>query len=198
MIIRIIYILIFFSGFAVAGRAHPHLFVDAKLTFVFDEKGLAGIKEHWTFDEMFSAMILEDFDTNHDKQLNTEEIGSIKHKAFANLKNFEYFTFVRIDDKPFKAEYVKDFHAEMQAEKLIYQFFVPCHVTAIPQYKTMKVSIFDKSYFTAIQLTEDKSLLKGKADIFEINTKVHRVKEFICFEEDGFPETTILKFRCQP
>ncbi len=175
--------------------AHPHLFVEAKLSIVFDEKGLAGIEEQWCFDEMFSAMIIEDFDKNKNQQFEVEEISILKKEAFSNLESFEYFTHVRLDGKFFKVEYVKDFQAEIKNEKIVYKFYVPCPVAAGERIKTIKLSIFDKSYYTAIQLMDSKPKLKGEFGFYEIHTQVKRVKEFICFEEDGFPETMILKFR---
>jgi ABC-type uncharacterized transport system substrate-binding protein len=184
-------------GFSITSGAHPHLFVDAKLTILFDEKGMAGIEEHWTFDEMFSAMIIEEFDKNKDKKFDVREMASLKNEAFSNLESFEYLTHVRIDGTPFKVKYVKDFRAEIENEKIIYKFSVPCHVTAIKQNKTIKISVFDMSYYTAIQIADDKSEIKGEFELFEVHTKTHRVKEFICFEEDGFPETLVLKFRRQ-
>jgi ABC-type uncharacterized transport system substrate-binding protein len=47
-----------------SASAHPHVYVDARVDVVFDDKGLAGFKVTWVFDEMFSNMIAYDFDTN--------------------------------------------------------------------------------------------------------------------------------------
>ena len=44
--------------------AHPHVFIRNTLTFVFDENGLKGIEQRWVFDEMFSAGIIFDYDTD--------------------------------------------------------------------------------------------------------------------------------------
>ena len=35
--------------------AHPHIFIDAKVTVVFDDAGnIAGLKQDWSFDKAFS------------------------------------------------------------------------------------------------------------------------------------------------
>ena len=51
-------ILLFFGTFISPASAHPHVFVDYGISFVFDEKGLTGIAIDWAFDEMFSQMLL--------------------------------------------------------------------------------------------------------------------------------------------
>ena len=40
------------------------MFIDSWVTVVFDEKGLEGFKIRWVFDEMFSSMMIMDFDTS--------------------------------------------------------------------------------------------------------------------------------------
>lgn len=178
--------------------AHPHLFVDAILTAVFDEKGLAGFEEYWEFDEMFSTMIVEEHDKNRDGIFDDEEIELIKNKAFMNLKNFGFFTHITIDGKTFRIVYVKDFKAEIKGEKISYSFFIPCHVAACSRNKIIKISIYDTTYYTAIQLLDELPRLKGNTDLYEIASELKRVNNFICFEENGYPETTIVKFRHRP
>jgi len=42
--------------------SHPHVFIYNSIKVVFDEKGLAGFELKWVFDDMFSNMIINDFD----------------------------------------------------------------------------------------------------------------------------------------
>ena len=87
-----LYFFFVFLLYATKTLSHPHIFVDCTLSFVFDENGFAGIKERWVFDEMFSSMILNDFDKDRNLSLDSQEIVAIKKGAFSNLKNFNYFT----------------------------------------------------------------------------------------------------------
>ena len=54
--------------------AHPHVFIENRLTIVFDSKGLAGIEVKWVFDEFFSNMIVTDYDQNRNHKLENAEI----------------------------------------------------------------------------------------------------------------------------
>ena len=51
------------------GITHPHVFISQRTCFVFDDKGLAGFRVNWAFDEMFSVMISEDFDSDQNQVL---------------------------------------------------------------------------------------------------------------------------------
>ena len=57
--------------------AHPHIFVDTSIQFLFDtEEKLAGIRVIWVYDELYSLLITEDLglDQDFDGQLTPEEI----------------------------------------------------------------------------------------------------------------------------
>ena len=55
--------------------AHPHVFIDATIEVIFDDKGLAeGVRIGWTYDEYFSLLIIEDrgLDPDYDNVLTPE------------------------------------------------------------------------------------------------------------------------------
>ena len=112
-------------------QAHPHTFINQKIKVVFDDKGVAGFNIWWEFDEMFASMIVGDYDSNNNNVLEKNEVAVIKEKAFSYLSNFNYFIFIKIDNKVFDVKFIKDFFAKIKNKKLIYEFFVPCHVSAV-------------------------------------------------------------------
>jgi len=175
--------------------AHPHLFIESSLIIHFDEKGLAGIEETWVFDEMFSASVIDDQDKNQDGKFDEAETAVIKEEAFDNLKDFDYFTYIRINGEPFAPEYVKGFKPSIEKDKLVYNFYVPCHVSASVANKKIEVSIFDTSYFTAVTMLDEKPALQGTPDAFEVSTLMYRNKDFVFLGRDGFPETLTIKLR---
>lgn len=151
---------------------HPHVFIDQRIEIVFDEKGLAGFKLEWEFDEMFSSMITGDYDKNRNRHLEPDEIATIKKEAFSYLSNYDYFVFVEIDGTPFQVRFVKDFSAALTKNKLTYTFFVPCHVAARPDYRHIVVATFDPSYYTAIFFAEDRPTALTNAAPFEVKSVI--------------------------
>lgn len=146
---RVLLLLLMTLYSVVPAYAHPHVFVDNTLTFKFDAKGLAGISVQWTFDEMYSAGIIFDFDDG-DGVFSVQENMVLKKENFDNLKEYGYFVDVVIDHTPFNVVFVKDFVATIKNGQLIYSFFVPCHVSASHHTKMVQVGVVDESNFVAI------------------------------------------------
>lgn len=82
-------------------NVHPHVFIVQRLNLVFDENGLAGIKVRWKMDDMFASMIAEDHDQNRNGTLEPGEVRSVRENAFIFIKEFNFFTFIKIDSRPF-------------------------------------------------------------------------------------------------
>jgi len=82
--------LCFFIALLSAGSAwgHAHVWIHGAVIVHFDEKGVAGFKQEWVFDEMFSHMIIHDFDKNKNGRFEPEEVKEVYRGAFSNLKDF--------------------------------------------------------------------------------------------------------------
>jgi ABC-type uncharacterized transport system substrate-binding protein len=172
-----ILVMILFSLFGLlcdSALSHPHVFVVQRIEIVFDDKGLAGFKILWRFDEMFSSMIVGDYDKNQNRSLEPDEIKAIKKGAFSYLSNYHYFTFVKIDGQPFEVKFVTDFWAEVKENKLIYRFFVPCHVAARSSHRHIVAANYDPSYYTAIFYAEDRPAALKNAGAFDVGTAIRQ------------------------
>ena len=176
-------------------KAHPHVFIVQRLTLVFDEKGLAGVKVRWKFDDMFASMIAEDHDANGNGQLEPEEVQSVKENAFAYIKTQNYFTFIKIDNRPFEVKFVTDFNAVLDDKRLVYEFFIPCHVTAIDANKKISVTTYDPSYYSAIYFAEKTPVSLEAADAFDVNTAIREDAETSIYYDMVHPWALYLEFR---
>lgn len=147
--------LVFLSLFsALPALAHPHVFVDNAVTFVFDGADLVGVRERWLFDDMFGTMIREDFDTDGDGAFSAEEAEKVRTGAFDNLKTFDYFTFIEVDGEPFRVTRVSDFRTGFEDGRLFYEFFVPCRVEGAAE-RSVVLSVHDPEYYADIYTPED-------------------------------------------
>jgi len=175
--------------------AHPHVFIVQRLEIVFDHQGLAGFKVCWSFDDMFSAMIGDDYDRNKNGALEPAEVASIKEGAFSNLAEYSYFIFVRIDGNPFEVKYVKNFSARLSKGKLVYEFLVPCHVRAIRNSKHIVVAIYDPSYYTSIEFAQKNPVGLRNAESFEVKSEVKEDKSTAIYYGMIHPWALFLDFR---
>lgn len=136
-------------------QAHPHAWIDCEITARFDARGLAGFQQNWIFDEMFSATFIDEFDQDKNRVIDSAENARLKAEAFDNLKNFGYFNDIRIDGTTFPVQFVTEFQARIDgAGRLVYEFFIPCHVTAISTFKTVAIGVYDQSFYSDIGYTE--------------------------------------------
>lgn len=53
---------------------HPHVFIDVEADVEIKDGKINSITQRWVFDEMFSSMVLMDYDKNRNKRIDLNEI----------------------------------------------------------------------------------------------------------------------------
>ncbi len=153
-------LLVFQAWCCLAGHAafaHPHAFVSCTFSFVMDSQGLAGFRQRWVLDEMTTVSVLDVVDQNRDGILSPEEKQSLRDLSVNSLREFGYFTTVRINGRPFPVRTITDFSAELKDHRLIYDFRVPCPVTAVPGlHQQVKVAVYDDSFYTYVAYATER------------------------------------------
>jgi len=175
--------------------SHPHVFISQKIDVSFDNKGLAGFAIRWTFDDMFTSMIVGDYDKNQNKILEKNEVVLIKKEAFSYLSEYNYFVFIKIDGKSFDVKYIKNFSAELNDKKLVYTFFVPCHVSASNDSKQIIVASYDPSYYSAIDFPNKNPMTTWNSDLFIIKAVVKKDPSTSIYYGQINPWALFLDFR---
>ena len=176
-------------------NAHPHVFIEQNLKIIFDEKGVAGINVHWKFDDMFSNMILEDYDLNKNSTLEKSEVLSIREKAFSYIAEFDYFIYIKINNRPFKVQYVTDFFAELEQGRLVYDFLIPCHVSASSNFKKITIASYDPNYYSAVYFSEQEPYTLVHHNGFEIEADIKRDRSISIYYDMINPWSLFLDFK---
>ncbi|HAR63392.1 MAG: hypothetical protein DKM50_08845 [Candidatus Margulisiibacteriota bacterium] len=174
--------------------SHPHIFIESSVSVVMDKDGLLGIRTNWVFDEMFSSVIYEEYDKNKDKRFNAQETKLIQSTAFSNLKGYNYFSSISIDNKPFPVTYVKDFSVKPAGEKVVYQFFIPCSVKAIKEYKEVRLAMYDSTYYMDIRFS-GKSAGVENVGTYEVQQKMSENPKLAYWDGLMVPQEIVYKFR---
>jgi ABC-type uncharacterized transport system substrate-binding protein len=144
---------------ALVGRAepvaaHPHVWIDAVVTFVFEDGHLVGLRHHWRFDEFFGSFVIEEHDVNGDGAFDAAEVGAIRDAAFANLREFDYFTHVRLDGDKLPLHEVSSFAARIEDEILVYEFTMPLPEPVDPGKSAIAASVYDAEYYVEVLLDQ--------------------------------------------
>jgi ABC-type uncharacterized transport system substrate-binding protein len=160
---RILVSVIFAAVTVVPVFAHPHVFINNKMTVLFEGGMLKGIAFRWTFDEMFSAMILTDFKPDAEGSFSAKTASGIKAGAFDNLENYHYFLAFSIGNKPLKKIQIEEFTPSVvEGGKLVYAFFVPLNLPVTGQEQAVRVTVYDDSYYVAFDVMHaDDAVIKG-------------------------------------
>ena len=158
-------VLMFFLSGVQDYSAHPHVFMETGTEFVFNENELEGFNLEWVFDEMFSSVIMEDCDRNKDGEINGKELKVVEKDYFANLEEHNYFCHIMQDGNKREVKKIERFNAYMGKDKrMVYKFFVPMKIPLNEQFKNIKLSVYDDTYYIAVGMSEKNAVhVKGIA-----------------------------------
>ena len=144
------------SAFVVTGAAaHPHVFVDAKATILFDGQGrISAVANTWEFDEAFTAFAVSGLDGDGDGKLSASELAPLAKVNIDSLKEYDYFTYLLAGDSKHGFVTPTQYHLEYHGDRLTLFFTLPLK-DPVPVDGTVAVEIFDPEYFVAFTFVED-------------------------------------------
>ena len=142
-----------------AANAHPHVFIDARVTFQFNDNSLQGFWAEWAFDELFTSMIVLDFGAPRQGSFSDSLIQEIHDGAFSNLQFYDYFTYVIADGKSHATDSIEQFSAFMRNHRIVYRFFVPFRHPLDNRERTLRVRMYDHTFFTDIAFERQRPVL---------------------------------------
>lgn len=88
--------------------AHPHVWVTVENIVVYERGSIAAILHTWTFDEMYTTMAIQGLDKNNDGNYDRDELAELAKVNMDGLKEFAYFTHVKLADQALAVEDPKD------------------------------------------------------------------------------------------
>lgn len=144
-----------FLLFSISLFAHPHVFINNSLEFIWSGKNLQGVHVRWDFDRFFSADIINWLDENKDGVFNKTETQQVYNRAFINLKNYYFYSFMRQGKKRTNPASVSQFVARQKDGILIYEFYID-----LSSYKGGKLAfaMYDYTYYCDIQPAEHQPI----------------------------------------
>lgn len=176
--------------------AHPHVFINNKMTVLFEAGALQGISFQWTFDDMFSNMMLSDYDPKHTGQFDAARIKALKEGAFDNLENYHYFVAMTIGTKPVTHFKIERFTPSVTGtNKLVYSFFIPLRVAVQAKEQSIRLTVYDDTYFVAFDLLhlEDVTVTAGPDIACDLAIEKTKVKPQ--WPGQYMPDQLVIRFK---
>ncbi len=144
--------------------AHPHVFVDARTQVVFDAEGkIVAVRQIWRFDDAFSAFASQGLDKNGDGILSVEELQPLAKVNVDSLKDYDYFTFLRVEGKRSGFKIPTEYWLQSSDGYLTLFYTLNLMQPVKPDAKGVTLDVFDPGYFVDFQFVEKDPVVLEKA-----------------------------------
>ena len=126
---------------AALALAHPHVFVDATVKVLFEPSGLVGIRNHWVYDELYSAAMM------------STEPGKLCTEILEPFRNNNFYNYVQLGSSFLRVSEYKGCKASFKDNRLVLDFDVSVSSALKPDYTMLVVVVADPTNY--IQMTAD-------------------------------------------
>lgn len=136
--------------------AHPHVVVTSKSEIVYDGHGsVTGVRQIWTFDDMFSSFATQGLDKNDDGQLSRDELQALAQTNVESLKEYDYFTIAKLGGEKLLFKPPVDYWLDYTNKLLTLHFFLPLNGAQVQARKPLAVEMYDPTYFVDFEMAQD-------------------------------------------
>ncbi len=143
--------------------AHPHIFIDAKVTVVFDDAGnVSGLRNDWTFDKAFSVWMIQGLDTNNDRQTSAEEMQPLADENMVGLADFNFYTFAGSQDDLLQFTPIGDQRMVFANEQTTLSFSLAA-TEPRPVDGVFELGVYDPEYYVAITVDDPSDVVLENA-----------------------------------
>ncbi|WP_306258799.1 DUF1007 family protein [Pararhizobium sp. IMCC21322] len=140
--------------------AHPHVWVDTRAEVVFDAQDrVSAVRHAWTFDDAFSVYVIQGLDENEDGIYTREELSSLAQVNVESLADYEFFTFMGVEEAEVDFDGPVDYWLYYDADKsrLTLNFTLPLKQPALV-IGDLILEIYDPEAFVAFSVNEEDSI----------------------------------------
>lgn len=149
-------------------EAHPHVFAECGLTLVFDDSGLAAVRQTWVFDEFYSAMVLMDLGLVLSGDLDEAARKSVRAYTFDTLRSYDYFTRIRVDGERVAIPDPRTFAARVDEGRLVFEFEIAAPVPALGETRMVTIAVYDESFYCFMDFPPLEVGMEGADGDFDI------------------------------
>lgn len=161
-----------------ATLAHPHVFVDATVDVIFDDQNRAtGLRIGWTYDDLFSLMIVEDrgLDPDYDSVLTDAETAQLAGFDMQWEQGYPGDTYALMAGQPLALSQPMDVGASVADGKITSthtrSFAAPLAIGTDP----LVIQVYDPTYYSSYAIVGQPALTGAagcKAEVFEPDAAV--------------------------
>lgn len=141
-------------GLAAPASAHPHVFVTSRTEIVYAPDGAVQALHHrWSFDEAYSAYMVQGLDKNGDGKLTPDELAELAKVNMESLPDVGFFTIAKANGKAQEFGTPSEAALAYDNKVLTLTFTLPLKAKAVAN-RSFGIEIGDPTYFVAFSLSE--------------------------------------------
>lgn len=155
-------------GAAAPALAHPHIFIDAGLEFLFDAEGrVAAVRVAWVYDDFTSMLYLSDrgLDPDGDGKLTGEEETALSGFDMNWDPDFagDLYLLDGLEGEPVALDRPRDWSARVFGGRIISTHVRPLSAPLTPGDRPLVVQVYDPTYYSSYTIL-GTPVLTGRAD----------------------------------
>jgi ABC-type uncharacterized transport system substrate-binding protein len=140
---------------AAPALGHPHVWITMRSEVVYGTDGsVTGLRQHWAFDDMFSAFALQGLEHKEKDKFSREELRPLAKVNVESLKEYDYFTFAKADGQKIDlGDPLPDYWLDYKDAVLTLNFTLPLKTPV--KAKSLVVDIYDPTIFIDFAFAKD-------------------------------------------
>lgn len=138
--------------------AHPHVWVSAQSTVLFDAAQMTRVRHVWTFDEVFSAFAIQGLDANGDGIYSREELQELAQVNVTSLEEFDFFTFAHHGDTELTFSEPVNYWLVYDGGQLTLHFDLPL-AAPVRVSEELVVDVYDSTFFVDFGFADQQPAL---------------------------------------
>ena len=152
---------------AIALHAHPHIFVDAQASLIFNTDEFVGVQNRWEFDLIYSLAMIASADKNQNGHFEKNELDFLEEKNIKPYLAFSRFNYLGDGNQFYNPKEIQNLKASISAEgKLVLEFLNAFHIPGISNDYTMLVLVVnDPSNYISITIDMEKSTVQSPKEM---------------------------------
>lgn len=139
-------------GLVPPAAAHPHVFVTSRTEIIYAPDGMVqALRHRWSFDEAYSAYMVQGLDKNGDGKLTPDELAELAKVNIESLPDVDFFTAAKANGKMQAFGTPRDEGLVYENKVLTLSFTLPLKTPAAAN-RSFGIEIGDPTYFVAFEV----------------------------------------------
>ncbi len=133
---------------------HPHVWIDTVVKPQFVGGMVTAFAVDWTFDDLYSFLVIDDFDSNKNGTLDPDELAALAKASRDTLGATDYFTRITLDGERLRNLNFENLTATSYLERISYHFVIKLEAPVDPRTQDLTFATYDENYYIEILLNE--------------------------------------------